>query len=204
MAPPPAARWPGSTAAFPRASATAVRTCRPRSPPACSCRRRWPAAARAGTPVFPAGACRASGVSGGMRPSGGSTISDVRRPIGLCDRKIFVAVRAADVLLASLLVAPDVLADDGRALLVQLGTLFVGEEFLVGVARRPLQRDLVRVRPDALQIRRAPGCLRSGSGGPFGCGWRLSVQDQNQTAQHSRDTDGLEKSCCHVSAPRRP
>ena len=71
-------------AASPPVVATAVRTCRRRRPPPCSCTSRSVAAARAGTRA-PAVPLRRLGVSGGIRPSGGSTMSDVRRPVGLTD-----------------------------------------------------------------------------------------------------------------------
>ena len=95
-------------------------------------------------------------------------IGDERRPPSgrLVGQEDVGAVGAADVLLAAAIVTPDVLTDDGGALLVKLGTLFVGEEFLVGEPRRPLQRDLVGVGPDALQVRRAPRCSRRGPASP--------------------------------------
>src|SRR5439155_2632874 len=64
-------------------------------------------------------------------------------------------VGPAHVLLAAARVAP-VGADDAGPLLVEHGAFLVGELRLVGVLGRTLQRRLVIVGPDALEIRIAP------------------------------------------------
>ena len=173
--------------------ATPVRTCHPRSRASCSCRRRWPAAARAGTRGSPAAASSASGVE--RRNAAVRRIGDQGRapPRRLVRQEDVGGVGAADVLLAAALVTPDVLADDRRALLVQLGPFLVGEELLVGVASRPLQRDLEGVGPDALQIRRPPRRLRRGSGrlaGPCGRRRRLGLPHDREWSRLHEQRQG--------------
>ena len=104
----------------------------------CFCRFRSPAAARGGSRVPSAAIFCASGVSGGMRPFGGSTIMRGARAGALHGHE-HRAIGAGDIELGAALhalVAPE----QRRALLVQFGALFGREEFLVGVFGGALQR----------------------------------------------------------------
>jgi hypothetical protein len=98
-----------------------------------------------------AGVFRASGVSRGIRPSGGSTISDVRAPMCWLDRKNDMIVRAGDVEFGPMRRRP-FLAAERRPLLVQLVPLRGGEEFLVRVSGRTLKRRIEFIGPASLQI----------------------------------------------------
>ena len=99
-----------------------------------------------------------------MRPFGGSTISDVRRPMCLNERNASLYAPATSRSLprafrrspsASLLVV------EGRgAALVDLGVLLVRQELAVPVAFRPLERNVELFGPDPLEIRLAPRCAR--------------------------------------------
>src|SRR5262245_47774984 len=120
-----------------------------------------------------------------------------------------------DVLLAAPL-APAVFADDFRALLIQLRPLFLGEEFPVRILGRSLERGLVIVRPDALEVRFTPR----------GLGWRARLdvasafrgrrrglagdrrdphlQERAPDHDHRCDTDHLEHSFSHGTTPWTP
>jgi hypothetical protein len=69
-------------------------------------------------------------------------------------------VRAADIRLRSARLRAIAEVIGAGQQLVQLGALRVGEELFVAVLSRPLERDLVLVAPDTLQVRFAPGGLR--------------------------------------------
>ena len=75
------------------------------------------------------------------------------------------AVAAADVLFRA--ARPAVLvgfaADDIRDLLIQFRAFLVRQKFPVLVTSRPLQRLIGVSRPDALEIRLAPGRQRTGA-----------------------------------------
>ena len=92
-----------SAAAARRAAATASgRTCRPCRRATCSCRSLWIAAARAGTLGPRRPLLRFRRQRGGIRPLGGSTISDVRRA-GALQRQEDRVVGAGDVELGAAL-----------------------------------------------------------------------------------------------------
>ena len=80
-------------------------------------------------------------------------------PAGAFERPEHVVVGAGDVALTALLAAV-VAAAQGGALPVECGALGIGEEFLVGIFGRALERRIGLDRPDALQIGLAPGCLQ--------------------------------------------
>ena len=98
---------------------------------------------------------------------------------------------AADVRFASLRRA-EIKPLLGRALLVELGDFRVGEKLPPGILVGSLQRYLVLVGPDALQVRVAPRCLgnrravgsrrrrrRSGRGLARGNGCQLEQHDDD-------------------------
>jgi hypothetical protein len=91
-------------------------------------------------------------------------IDDHRRAqAGVLDGEERRVVGAADVERGSALLTR-VVAVVGRALPVQFLPLRFGEEFLVAVPDRPLQRRVELLRPDPLKIRLAPGRFQRRAG----------------------------------------
>ena len=106
----------------------------------------------------------ACGVSAGIRPFGGSTTSDVRRPVGFADVNTALYAPATSCWLprSTRRLRPTL----PERSVVLVGALLVGEELLVRVPGGPFERGLELVEPDPLEIGMAPRRLRSRPGWP--------------------------------------
>jgi hypothetical protein len=107
--------------------------------------------------------CRPSGVMGGIFPSGGSTISDVRLSISLtAPTPLPVAFRflytPEKEIVSSSGVAVHVAPEEPRRVLPQRSHFLVGQESFSFERLRPFQRSGVVVQPDALKIRPTVRC----------------------------------------------